>query len=140
MYLDKSNQYADSQACTAATTGSTNIIDHGSTQVDVGHGEPMAVVINVEVAAGGTTPTFTFTVQKDTVAAFDSRETVISQTIAAADMTAGATHVIPIPMGALDQRYSGVYPDLGGTSPTCTVSMHLIPVAHIQSWTAYSDD
>lgn len=139
MILDYENMLADGQAITASAA-STNIIDRGA-DGDLGHGEPMAVVINVTVAADNTTTdeTYAFAYQECTAgdADFSPAGEVVSRTIAATALTAGSQHVLVIPPGACTKRYSRLYATLGGTTPSITYSAHLVPLNHVQAWTGY---
>jgi len=139
MILDYENTLADGQALTASAA-SENIIDLGAAG-DLGHGEPMGVLITVDVAADATTgdETYAFAIQKDTVSAFSSAEEVISKTITAANLTAGSQHILVVPPIAADQQYLRLYATLGGTTPTITITAHLLPLAHIQNSKAYAD-
>ena len=62
MRIDAQNLYSDAQAITA-DAASTNSIDHGSDR-NIGLGEPLSVVIIVDVAAAGG-GTLAITIQTD---------------------------------------------------------------------------
>jgi len=139
MLLDSQNLFSDAQAFTASAA-STNLIDLGS-EVELGIGEPMAVVITVDVAADGTTTdeTYAFAVQADSTAAFSSAATVVSRTIGYAALTAYSQHVIPIPPDTSMERFVRLYATLGGTTPTITLTAALMPMSMIQNNVVHPD-
>jgi hypothetical protein len=107
MFLNKNEEFSDSQAVTATgATAATNILDTGAAH-DIGIGEPVYLVIQVDAAVLSTAGA---SVQFDLVTgATTSPATVIysSGAIAKASLTAGAQPVIVrLPAGCL--RYLGV--------------------------------
>lgn len=152
MILDAQNQFSDSQALTA-TALSTNVIDLSQDR-SIGSGEPMAVVFNVEVAADQTTgdEDYTFALETASEAAFDTTNVEIGRiafesgtpTLPAHDadlLVAGFVFAIPVPPGALSisAQYLGVRYTLAGTTPTITVSAHLVPQSFIQDDKVFAD-
>lgn len=131
MILDAQCQFSDSQALTASAA-STNLIDLGADR-NIGIGEPMSIVINVEVVLDNTTAdeTYTATVQADSTAAFSSAITVGGVVTMAADSAAGTQFIIPLPADYSTEQFLRVYYTLGGTTPTGTVSAYLIPSSMI---------
>lgn len=145
MMLDKEQQFSDSQALTA-TALSTNVIDL-SVDRSIGSGEPMGVVFNVEVAADQTTgdEDYQFDVEYASDAGITTARKLIGRrvfesgtpTAPAEDadlLVAGFKFVIPIPPAALSEseRFLGVRYTLAGTTPTITVSAHLMPLSMIE--------
>ncbi len=131
MYIDLENQLSDAQALTA-TADSTNYIDLGVDR-DIGKGEPMALVVSVDVAADFTSAdeTYRFQLETDDNTSFSSSTIVADLTIVAGSLTAGSVHVIPITN--TNERYlQGVY-TLAGTSPSVTVTAFLQPMSMIQN-------
>jgi hypothetical protein len=138
MYIDSQHLFSDAQALTA-TAASTNLIDLGADR-NIGIGEPIAVVLTVDVAAGGTSPTLAVAVQADDNSSFSSAATVVSSaTLTGSQMTAGAQFVIPIPADLLTERYIRLNYTVGGTSPTVTVTSFLQPQNMIQNYVSYAD-
>lgn len=135
MILDQQNQYSDAQALTA-TAVSTNVIDHGSDR-DLGIGEPLAVLISVDVALAGTSPTFQATLQTDSVVGFGSAVTV-SSTQSFSALAIGTRVVIPVPPDTSMNRYSRLNYTLGGTTPTITVTAEMIPYRFLQAENVFS--
>jgi hypothetical protein len=151
MYLDSQGQFSDSQALTA-TALSTNVIDLGAVDRNIGTGEPMLVVVNVEVAADQTTgdEDYQFDVETASDEAITTARKLLvrrifesgTPTAPAEDadlLVAGFVFALPIPAGGLDEaeRYLAVRYTLAGTTPTITVSAHLIPSSGIQKTVDY---
>jgi hypothetical protein len=145
MFLDAFNQFSDSQALTA-TALSTNVIDLGVAR-PIGNGEPMCVVFNCEVAADQTTgdEDYTFDVEVASDAGITTARKLIGRrifesgtpTAPAQDadlLVAGYKFVIPLPpmTVAEDERYIAVRYTLAGTTPTVTVSAHLMPLRMVE--------
>ncbi|HXF44853.1 MAG TPA: hypothetical protein VNK91_01925 [Burkholderiaceae bacterium] len=135
--LDSQNLYSDAQALTA-TAVSTNVIDHGATERRLGSGEPMGVLITVDVALAGTTPTFQVTLQSDSADTFPSPATV-AQTETFSTLAAGAQIVLPVPPRKATERFTRLNYTLGGTTPTITVTAALMPLSMIPTDAIYPD-
>jgi hypothetical protein len=140
MYVDAQLLFSDAQAVTADAT-STNVVDLGAAR-KIFDGEPMAVVLTVDVAADGTTTdeTYEFEIHTDDNAGMSSSTQLIAQAIGYAALTAGSTHVIPVPVGATLERYLAVKYDVGGTSPSITCTAFLQPLSMVQKYTNYADN
>lgn len=136
MILDALNQYSDAQALTA-TAASTNVVDHGQER-RIGTGEPMAVLITVDVALAGTSPTFAAALQSDDNSGFASAATVAT-TKTYTSLAAGAKVVLPVPPGEATERYTRLNYTLGGTTPTVTVTAELVPMSMIDQAHLYAD-
>lgn len=138
MYLDQALLFSDAQALTA-TAVSTNVLDLDHARAGMlGVGEPLAVVVSVDVAAGGTSPTMNFSIQTDDNPEFSSPTTRnVSKTYTASEMTAGAIFSLPLDnLGS--ERYMRLNYTLGGTSPTVTVTSRLVPLNMVQNWAAFA--
>jgi hypothetical protein len=125
MYMDAQQIYSDAQALTA-TANSTNVIDHGSDR-NIGLGEPLAVVVVVDVALDGTTGDETYTVKlvTDDNAALSSATDVTPAYSLPRGSAIGTKFIIPVPPNTTMERYSGLTFTLGGTTPTGTVTAFL---------------
>lgn len=117
-------------AALSSDAASTNTYDTGAAGNDIAIGEPLALQITVDVAADATTgdETYEFQVIQSANANLSSPDILISRTIAAASLTAGSKHVIPLPPGAITKRYLGAYYNGGGTTPTITVTAFIRPL------------
>jgi hypothetical protein len=125
MRVDAHNLYSDAQALTASAA-STNIIDHGSRR-DIGDGEPMALVVALDVASDGTTgnETYTAKLQTDSDSGFGTVTDVTPEYTIPKSSAAGAYYIIPLPPGVAVKRYTRAYYTLGGTTPTVTLTAFL---------------
>ena len=130
-YVDAQTLLSDAQALTA-TAVSTNYINLGAAQTYLGTGEPMAVLITVDVAAGGTSPTLIATLQSDDNTSFSSAATVaVSPTFAGATLVAGYQFILPIPVGTATEQYIRLSYTVGGTTPTVTVTAIVKPTSMV---------
>lgn len=124
MILDRENAFSIAQALTV-TAASTDLIDLSQVR-QIGSGKDLYLVINIDVAAGGTSPTLAVAVQTDDNAAFSSATTLLtSPTYTGAQMVASTQFVLPLPQQGFE-RYLRLNYTLGGTSPTVTLSAHLV--------------
>ncbi len=132
MILDKQLALSEAQAVTgAATSASTNLIDLSVLRPNLGSGKDLFVVVNVDVAAGGTTPTMAVLIQTDDNEAFSSAATILTgPTIAAAGLALSTQLVYQVPPTSME-RYMRLAYTLGGTSPTITVSAHIVENYHL---------
>lgn len=103
-YVDAQQLYSDAQAL-VATAASTNSIDHSQDR-NLGIGEPLVVVVTVDVSpAGG--GTLTIALQTDDTSAFGSPATVATTAaLAAASIPAGTQIVLPVPPDVLSERHT----------------------------------
>lgn len=149
MIIDSFTQLSSAQALTASAASEDYISLQNAR--DIGTGEPMALVINWRVAAGGTSPTFAAAVQVDDNTSFSSATTVVtSKTLSGTTaMPAGAQLVIPLPSlseilttnpSAAENTYLRANYTLGGTSPTMTIDAQIMPVSMVQNYRSYADN
>jgi hypothetical protein len=101
------------------------LIDLGSIR-QVGFGKDLYLVVTVDVAAGGTTPTLSIAVQTDDNAGFSSAATALtSPTYTQAQLGLSTQIALPMPQQGWE-RYVRLNYTLAGTSPTITLSAHLV--------------
>lgn len=127
--LDRENAFSQSQALTGTSlVPSTDVIDFSVLRPNIGSGNSLPrLLINFEAAPGGTTPTMTVAVQTDDNAAFSSATTWFTalSAIPAAQFGASTQYAFDLPrQGA--ERFIRLAYTMGGTSPTSTVSAHLL--------------
>lgn len=127
MILDNENQFSRAQAVTgAATTASTDLIDLSVLRPNLGSGKDLYVVVNIDVAAGGTTPTMAVLIQTDDNVGFASPATLFTgPTLAAAALVTSTQLVYAVPATGME-RYLRLAYTLGGTSPTITVTASIV--------------
>lgn len=127
MFIDVLGRVSNAQAFTA-TAVSTDSIDLGNVTPNrrVGTGEGLGFGMAVIVGLAGTTPTFSFDVISATDGALTTSVVVhANYTRLQADLAAGALHFFPLPPDWPRQRYLGARVNLGGTTPTITVTTWL---------------
>lgn len=154
MLLDKQLQFSDSQALSSTGAISTNVIDLGAADRNIFVGEPMAVVVNVEVSADQTTgdEDYMFSVETASDDGITTARKLLARRIfesgtpdAPAEnadlLVAGFVFAIVLPPGGLAEaeRYLAVRYLLAGTTPTITVSAHLVPLKNVPTNVHYAD-
>ena len=137
MIIDVQQLFSDAQALTASAD-STNYIDFSSDR-NVGVGEPLVVVVTLDVAADDTNADETYVVnlEVDDNSSFSSGSVVGSATIAAGD-PAGTQYVIPVPADLRMEQYAQLQYVLGGTTPSVTVTASLCPHDGVQNYSSYA--
>lgn len=140
MFIDAEALLWDAAALSSDAV-STNTYDTGAAGNDLSRGEPLVAVITVDVAADATTgdETYQFNVLQSANANLSSADILLERVIAAASLTAGSRHVIPLPMSAVTKRYIGLGWDGGGTTPTITVTAWICPASMVDSYKSYAD-
>lgn len=139
MYIDNTLVVSDAQAVTADAYGSAVAsIDLGAAGLNIGAGNPLCFVVTVDVAADSTTgdETYAFEVHQSAASNMGTPDTLLVRTIAAADLTAGSKHIIPVP-SAISKRYINLYYNVGGTTPTITVTADLKPLNMVDDYKSY---
>ena len=150
MILDSQLILSDSQAFTASAFA-TNVIDN-SVSSALGTGEPMALLITVEVAADIVTgdESYTFDLEYSSTANQSSgRELLNRMAYSAAGsansrlaslLVAGYQFAMPIPptVASSTERYLGMQVILSGTTPSITISSHVVPLSFIDSTIDYA--
>lgn len=135
MILDRENAFSQSQALTGTTlVPSTDVIDLSQIR-QVGIGEDLYLVLNFEVAPGGTTPTITVALQTDDNVGFASPATPITYMSAVTTPGASSHLVFPLPYQGLERFIRLAYTQ-GGTTPTTTLSAHITNTAQYDIKTA----
>lgn len=148
MFRDSQTALWEAAALTS-TAVSTNAYDLGAVPTGSAHGdaidpsvgEPLCVVLSVGVAADHTTgdETYEFDIITATASNLTSSATTLAQYVLSyALLTAGALIVLPIPQGAVVQRYLGAKYIGGGTTPTITVTAWIAPMSMIQKTKNYT--
>ena len=144
MYVDAQTLLSDAQALTA-TAVSTNTMDMGNVtpKNEVGTGEPIALVIGVDVAADATTAdeTYQFQLVQSANADLSAQDVLLQKDtayITRATLVAGYQLVIPVPVDLVTKRYLGARYVLGGTTPSVTVTAMIVPLKNVRSGKLYA--
>lgn len=140
MIYDSQLKFSAAQALTV-DANATNVIDLGIAR-NLFDGEPMAVVIDVDVAADNTTgdETYTFNVVTSAAAALTSPTTVATISPAATALTLNSRQVITLPTGVVLKQFLGLAFDGGGTTPTITITAFLQPLSMVDKFRSYVDN
>jgi len=140
MILDALLVLSDAQAVTA-DAASTNTIDLGGTNRRIGDGMPLVAMFTIDVSADFTTTdeTYSFQIIESAAANLSSPNILAVRTVSAASagLAAGKKVTIGIPIGTPTLRYLGVYYDVGGTTPTITVTAAIIPQSFVDEQVYY---
>lgn len=136
---DRENLYSDAQALTV-TAPSTDIIDHGADR-DIGIGEPMVVVLTLDVAAddADANETYVAALETDDNEGFASPTQVGGTATIPRGSVAGSVFYIPVPPDTTFERFSRINFTLGGTTPSVTVTAALVPQSFVQNDQNYPD-
>lgn len=131
MLTSKEQMFSDAQNVTS-DAASTNIIDLGAPGTvlgapaalvrDIGKGNPIPIVVQLDAAAGGTSPTLLVRVEVDSADNFPSA-TVVARSESKSGGAAGDRIQLDayLPEGT-NERYLRLFYDVGGTSPDYTLS------------------
>jgi hypothetical protein len=132
MILDAQTTLSDFQAF-AATGASTNIIDFTKAR-SIGVGEPLALVITLDVAADATDGNETYTAQleTDTTAAFGAPVAVGAVITITRGDAAGKKYTLLLPNDASIKQFLRLKLTLGGTTPSVTLTAELVPASDVQ--------
>ena len=133
------NLFSDAQAVTT-TAASTNLIDLG-VDGNLGIGEPMSVVVVVDVALddGNADETYVITVETDSDSGFATALATIATYTATRGDVAGSKYVLGIPADTSCKRYVRVKYTHGGTSPTGTYTSFLTATKNVQNDVSYAN-
>ena len=137
MLVDGQLEFSDAQAVTA-TANSTNVIDLGLAGQDIGTGENLYVVVQVETAMtdAGSDSTVAVTLIDDDNAALSSAATVQTLGTFAAVSGAGTAIIARVQPGAITQRYVGLAFTVAGGDLT-TGSFDAFLTMNIDKFKAY---
>ena len=146
MILDERNEFAD--ANTSGVQGATgselvgDVIDLGIAGRDVGNGEPLYLVVSVDVAIASASAgaSVEFQLASDSTADLATSPTVHASTGAKAEavLVAGAKFILPVPLeGSVYERFLGILAVRSGEAVTAgAVSAFL--VRDPSAWKAYN--
>lgn len=126
LLYDAQTRLATAQAF-SASGASTDYFDTSKAR-NLGDGGPLVMVFTVTTALAGTTPTAAFSIEADSSTTFGTKVTLSSVTPASAGLTVGSRVVVPLPPGLISQFVRG-YVTLGGTTPTISVNIDILPAA-----------
>lgn len=146
MILDERLEFADAAAIALnignAIAPNTDVIDLGSTPTlrDIGSGERMYLVLQVDTAFVGATATIQFQLASDSTANLATSKTVHVDTgaIAVATWAAGYTLIYPLPIGAAYERYLGLWMTVATANVTAG-KLNAFLTHDVSAWRAYDN-
>lgn len=134
---------SDAQAVSADAV-STNALKIGAAGLDIGVGEPLAVVFVIDVAADYTTADETYKFVVRTATASDgttgAASLVETPAIAGNALTAGTRFALLLPQGRVSATatHLAAYYDVTGTTPSVTVTAFVQPASMVQNDVYYA--
>lgn len=146
MILDERNEFADATALSTSATGRAlvgDVIDLGATSSDIGNGEQMYLVIQVDTAVtSGGSATVSFELASDASAsiATDGSATVHAVTAAIPKATLVAGYVaaaVALPIGTYE-RYLGILQNVG-TAALTAGKVNAFLTRDVSKWVATPD-
>ena len=146
MILDERNEFADATALSTAATGRAlvgDVIDLGATSSDIGNGQPLYLVIQVDTdvtSAGAATVSFELASDASASIATDGSATVHSVTAAIpkASLVAGyVVAAVALPIGSYE-RYLGILQNVG-TAALTAGKVNAFLTTNVAKWVATPD-
>ena len=144
MILDERTEFCDATSA-AINIGNAiigDVVDLGATPTlrDLGNGEPLYLVIQVDTAFAGASGVVTFDLVSDSAAALTTSKTTHVSTggIAVATLVAGYTKIIALPTEVAYERYLGLWETVATTNISAG-KINAFLTATPAKWTAYDD-
>lgn len=146
MILDERNEFADATALSTAATGRAlvgDVIDLGGTSQDIGNGQPLYLVIQVDTAvtsAGSATVSFELASDASASIATDGSATVhaVTAAIPKASLVAGyVAAAVALPNGTYE-RYLGILQNVG-TAALTAGKVNAFLTTDVAKWVATPD-
>jgi hypothetical protein len=146
MYLDKLLEFGDASAIALnignAIAPNTDVVDLGAapTLQDIGNGEPIYLVLQVDTAFVGATATIQFQLATDSTSNLATSKTVHLDTgaIAVATWAAGYTKIYALPVEVAYERYMGLWMTVATANVTAGKLNAFLTTAP-SKWTATPD-
>lgn len=146
MILDERNEFADATALSTAATGRAlvgDVIDLGATSSDIGNGQPLYLVIQVDTdvtSAGAATVSFELASDASASIATDGSATVhaVTAAIPKASLVAGyVAAAVALPIGSYE-RYLGILQNVG-TAALTAGKVNAFLTTNVAKWVATAD-
>lgn len=146
MILDERTEFADAAAIALnvgnAIAPNTDVIDLGSTPTlrNLGNGEPLYLVLQVDTAFVGATATIQFQLCSDSTADLATSKTIHLDTgaVAVATWAAGYTKVLALPSELTYERYLGLWMTVATANVTAG-KLNAFLTHDVAKYTAYPD-
>lgn len=139
MKLDAAEQLSSDQAVTDSDAYTESALDLGNVtpKRDIGAGEPMCLAFIVGTAAAGSTDTTDILAVDSANSNLSSHKILASRRIPNARLTAGSLHIVPIPPGAIQNRYFGGRTELGTGDTITWKAVYLAPLKDVAQYDRY---
>lgn len=146
MILDERNEFADAAAIALnignAIAPNTDVIDLGATPTlqNIGAGDPVYLVLQVDTAFEGAGASITLDLVSDSTSNLATSKTTHLSTgaIGVATWAAGYTRVFPVPNDVTYERYLGLWMTVAGANVTAG-KLNAFLTHDVARWTAYPD-
>lgn len=144
MILDERNEFCDATSAILAVGNAIigDVMDLGATPTlrDIGNGQPVYLVIQVDTAFVGATSTTQFQLASDSTANLATSKTVHLDTgaIPVATLVAGYTKIMALPSEVTYERYLGLWETVGTANVTAG-KINAFLTTDPARWTAYAD-
>ena len=144
MILDERTEFCDATSAILNIGNAIigDVVDLGATPTlrDIGNGEPLYLVIQVDTAFVGATATIQFQLASDSTANLATSKTVHYDTgaIAVASYIAGFTKVVALPMEVTYERYLGLWETVATANVTAG-AINAFLTHDVAKWAAYDD-
>lgn len=135
--LDAQNQLSSAQAFTGAATVSTNSYKKQTAAQDISIGRQMALLVMPTVAGGAGSTATLEAIEATDDALTASVGSLASISVAAADLTVGSKHVIPIPPNVMTKQYLGFRCTITGGTTTLTCDCYLVPMDEVAEYKSF---
>ncbi len=142
MILDERNEFCDATSAILAVGNAIigDVIDLGTTGRDIGNGEPLYLVIQVDTTFVGPNSTTRFELSSDSTANLATSRTVHLATpdIPVATLVAGYTLAYALPIDGNYERYLGLWETVGTANVTAG-KINAFLTHDVAKWKAYAD-
>lgn len=142
MILDERNEFCDATSAILNVGNAIigDVIDLGAAGRDIGNGEPLYLVIQVDTTFVGATSTTQFQLVSDSTADLNTSRTVHLDTgaIGVATLVAGYTKVLALPTETTYERYLGLWETVGTANVTAG-KINAFLTRDVARWKAYAD-
>jgi ethanolamine utilization microcompartment shell protein EutS len=142
MILDERNEFCDATSAVLAVGNAIigDVIDLGTAGRDIGNGEPLYLVIQVDTAFVGATSTTQFQLCSDSTADLATSKTVHLDTgaIGVATLVAGYTKIMALPVETTYERYLGLWETVGTANVTAG-KINAFLTHDVSAWRATAD-
>jgi len=136
MRWDIENQLCRAQAFTATAVSAFSFEKQSAAQ-DISIGRRMALTVLPTVDAGAGSSHVLACIQADDEALSVNVEVLSQITVAAAALTVGTEHEIPIPQGVMTRKYLGFRDTISSGTTTVTLDVYLVPQDEIPKYKSF---